>query len=36
MCSAGFYGVPSEWWYFMVANWDKLLPPSEVKRAVSL
>ncbi len=33
MCNAGFYGLPSEWWHFMVANWDKLLPPNEVKRA---
>lgn len=36
MCNAGFYGLPSEWWHFMVANWNKLLPPNEAKRAVSL
>ena len=34
MCNAGFYGLPSEWWHFMVANWDKLLPPDEARRAV--
>jgi D-alanyl-D-alanine dipeptidase len=36
MCNAGFYGLPSEWWHFMVANWDKLLPPNEAQRAVDL
>ena len=34
MCNAGFYGLPSEWWHFMVANWNKLLPPDEARRAV--
>jgi D-alanyl-D-alanine dipeptidase len=34
MCKAGFYGLPSEWWHFMIGNWDKLLPPDEAKRAV--
>jgi D-alanyl-D-alanine dipeptidase len=34
MCKAGFYGLPSEWWHFMVANWNKLLPPDEARRAV--
>ena len=33
MCNAGFYELPSEWWHFNVANWDKLLPRDEVKRA---
>ncbi len=33
MCRAGFYGLPSEWWHFTIANWDELLPPNEVKRA---
>ena len=34
MCNAGFYGLPSEWWHFTIANWDKLLPPAEAERAV--
>lgn len=34
MCNAGFYGLPSEWWHFTVANWAKLLPPDEARRAV--
>ena len=36
MCNAGFYGLPSEWWHFMIGNWDKLLPPEEAKRAVEM
>jgi zinc D-Ala-D-Ala dipeptidase len=32
MAGAGFYGFRSEWWHFTVKDWEKYLPPEEVKR----
>jgi D-alanyl-D-alanine dipeptidase len=33
MREAGFYGLRSEWWHFVVADWRSYLPPEEAKRA---
>jgi zinc D-Ala-D-Ala dipeptidase len=29
MRDAGFHGLPSEWWHFTIADWQKYLPPEE-------
>src|SRR5438094_3267794 len=34
MRDAGFYGLRSEWWHFTIVNWQKYLPPEELKRAL--
>ncbi len=34
MRDAGFYGLHTEWWHFVIANWQKYLPPEELKRAL--
>ena len=34
MREAGFLGYRSEWWHFIVNDWQRYLPPEEVKRAV--
>lgn len=36
MSNAGFCGLPSEWWHFTVANWNKVLPPNQARRAADL
>jgi len=33
MRDAGFYEQPTEWWHFVIANWQKYLPREEAKRA---
>jgi zinc D-Ala-D-Ala dipeptidase len=33
MRNAGFYGLPTEWWHFTIANWQKYLPPEKAKQA---
>ena len=35
MRDAGFYGLPNEWWHFVIADWQKYLPPAERKRALN-
>jgi D-alanyl-D-alanine dipeptidase len=34
MRDAGFYGLPTEWWHFTIAEWQKYLPAEEAKRAM--
>jgi len=34
MRDAGFYGLHTEWWHFVIVNWQKYLPPGELKRAL--
>jgi len=34
MRDAGFYGLHTEWWHFVIAGWQKYLPPEELKRAL--
>ena len=34
MRDAGFYGLPTEWWHFTIAEWQKYLPPEEAERAM--
>src|SRR5436309_15515345 len=34
MRDAGFYGLRAEWWHFVIVNWQKYLPPEELKRAL--
>jgi D-alanyl-D-alanine dipeptidase len=32
MAGAGFCGVRTEWWHFVVADWQKYLPPENLPR----
>ena len=34
MRDAGFYGLHTEWWHFVIVGWQKYLPPEELKRAL--
>jgi zinc D-Ala-D-Ala dipeptidase len=34
MRDAGFNGLPTEWWHFVIVDWQKYLPPAELKRAL--
>lgn len=34
MRDAGFYGKPTEWWHFVIADWQKYLPREEAERAM--
>ena len=34
MRDAGFYGLPTEWWHFTIAEWQKYLPRKEAERAM--
>ena len=34
MRDAGFYGKPSEWWHFVIADWQKYLPREGTERAM--
>jgi D-alanyl-D-alanine dipeptidase len=34
MQDAGFYGLHTEWWHFVIVGWQKYLPPEELKRAL--
>jgi D-alanyl-D-alanine dipeptidase len=34
MRDAGFYGLPTEWWHFTIAEWQIFLPPEDAKRAM--
>jgi len=34
MRDAGFYGLHTEWWHFVIGDWQKYLPPEELKRAL--
>jgi D-alanyl-D-alanine dipeptidase len=34
MRDAGFSGLHTEWWHFVIAGWQKYLPPEELKRAL--
>jgi zinc D-Ala-D-Ala dipeptidase len=34
MRDAGFYGLPKEWWHFVIADWQKYLPPAELKHSL--
>jgi zinc D-Ala-D-Ala dipeptidase len=36
MRDAGFYGLPTEWWHFTIAGWQKYLPAEEAKRAMQV
>lgn len=36
MAHAGFYGLRTEWWHFTSSDWQKYLPPDEVKRALEV
>jgi D-alanyl-D-alanine dipeptidase len=36
MARAGFYGLRTEWWHFTSSDWQKYLPPEEVKRATQV
>jgi zinc D-Ala-D-Ala dipeptidase len=36
MRDAGFLGLRSEWWHFTVEDWQKHMPPEEVKRAMQV
>jgi zinc D-Ala-D-Ala dipeptidase len=36
MRNAGFYGLPTEWWHFTIANWQEYLPPEKVKQAAQI
>ena len=36
MARAGFYGLRTEWWHFTASDWQKYLPPDEVKRALQV
>lgn len=36
MHDAGFLGLRTEWWHFTAEDWEKLLPPDEVKRAAEV
>jgi D-alanyl-D-alanine dipeptidase len=33
MLEAGFCGLRTEWWHFVVADWKKYLPPEKAKSA---
>jgi D-alanyl-D-alanine dipeptidase len=35
MRDAGFEGMPKEWWHFVIAGWQKYLPPAELKRVLN-
>ena len=32
MRNAGFYGLPTEWWHFTIANWQEYLPPEKANQ----
>ena len=34
MRDAGFYGKPSEWWHFVIADWQKYLPRKGTEHAM--
>jgi zinc D-Ala-D-Ala dipeptidase len=34
MRDAGFYGKPTEWWHFVIADWQKYLPREEAECAM--
>ena len=36
MGDAGFRGLHTEWWHFVIAGWQKYLPPEELKHALQL
>ncbi|PYJ92305.1 MAG: peptidase M15 [Verrucomicrobia bacterium] len=36
MRNAGFYGLPTEWWHFTIANWQEYLPPEKAKQAAQV
>jgi zinc D-Ala-D-Ala dipeptidase len=36
MARAGFYGLRTEWWHFTSSDWQKYLPPQELKRAMQV
>ena len=36
MRDAGFYGLPTEWWHFVIVGWQKYLPPAESKRPLNV
>jgi D-alanyl-D-alanine dipeptidase len=35
MRDAGFYGQPTEWWHFVIADWQNYVPHQELKRALN-
>src|SRR5262249_4123210 len=36
MRDAGFYGQPTEWWHFVIADWQKYVPTAETKRGLQV
>jgi zinc D-Ala-D-Ala dipeptidase len=36
MRNAGFYGLPTEWWHFTIANWQEYLPLQKAKQAAQI
>ena len=36
MAGAGFCGVRTEWWHFVVADWKKYLSPEDVRQAAQV
>ncbi|HAK07339.1 MAG TPA: hypothetical protein DCO65_08775, partial [Spartobacteria bacterium] len=36
MAGAGFCGVRTEWWHFVVADWQKYVSPENVTRTAQV